>query len=55
MQPGEKVTGWVEFAWSDDKAQDWSLTTWARSGKVEVALTSMPDRPSDYRVERAGS
>ena len=47
MQPGETFNGWVDFTWYDDSARDWSITTWAQSGKVEVKLTSMPDRPSD--------
>ena len=46
MQPGQEVTGWIELDWGD-ASKDWSVTTWALSGKVEITLTDMPDRPSD--------
>ena len=49
------MTGWVEFTWFDDKARDWSITTWAQSGEVKVELTSDPDRPSDERIELTGA
>ena len=50
MQPGEVVTGWVELAWGDDQPQDWSIVTYGNSGKIEIKLTDMPNRPSDTSV-----
>ena len=46
MEPGAEVTGFLEFDWGD-QAKDWSITTWAQSGKVEITLTDMPTRKSD--------
>ena len=40
MQPGDVITGEIELSWMDDQSQDWSVTTWAKKGKVQVALTS---------------
>ena len=50
MEPGAVIKGVVELAWNDDQAQDWSITTWAKKGKVKVALTSIPTRPSDTTI-----
>ena len=50
MQPGDVIKGTIELSWMDDQSQDWSVTTWAKKGKVQVALTSMPSRPSDTVV-----
>lgn len=50
MEPGATINGLVELAWADDQAQDWSITTWAQHGKAEIALTSIPTRPSDTTI-----
>ena len=50
MEAGEELTATVEMSWNDSQAQDWSVVTYARSGKVEVKLTDKPDRPSDASV-----
>ena len=41
---------YFQSVFMDDQSQDWSVTTWAKKGKVQVALTSMPSRPSDSVV-----
>ena len=50
MDPGQVITGFVEVNWKDDQAQDWSITTWAQSGKVEISYTTKPERKSDKTV-----
>ena len=53
MQPGEELTGYVELDWTHSQAsqaRDWAISTYAKSGKVDITLTDMPDRPSDTKV-----
>ena len=53
MKPGEELTGYVELDWTHSQAshaKDWSIVTYAKTGKVEITLTDLPNRPSDRTV-----